>query len=173
MIGIYKSLIMIFLARCTWLWIPSWRPQPNCGRLPLLGVTHPDSSRSSRTAGNNSVSSPAPNRVPAAEPPLAPPRTGRPPRDSGPPKQTRRPDLPQSAPSRTRVSVILQTSSALTPGDLDRTTVGTADGQSLTASTRPDGTTAWTGVLRRPKPRLLAPFRLGSPSRNSTREAGS
>ncbi|MFL6119666.1 hypothetical protein [Actinophytocola sp.] len=54
--------------------------------------------------------------------------------------------------------MILQTSSALTPGDLDRTTVGRADGQFLTASTSPDGTTAWTGVCQRPKPRLLAPF---------------
>jgi hypothetical protein len=58
------------------------------------------------------------------------------------------------------VSVILQTSAALAPGDLDWTTVGAAQGQALTASTRPDGTTSWTGVLRLPKPRLLAPFRL-------------
>ncbi|GAA4552008.1 hypothetical protein [Amycolatopsis samaneae] len=58
------------------------------------------------------------------------------------------------------VSVILQTTSSLLPGDLDWTTVGPADGQELTATGRPDGTTAWTGVLRLPKPRLLTPFRL-------------
>ncbi|MCU1682378.1 MAG: hypothetical protein JWQ81_3117 [Amycolatopsis sp.] len=57
------------------------------------------------------------------------------------------------------VSVLLQTSAALDPRDLDWTTVGSADGQALTASTQPDGTTAWTGVVRLPKPRLLTPFR--------------
>lgn len=58
------------------------------------------------------------------------------------------------------VSVILQTTSALTPGDLDWTTVGAADGQQLTPTGQPDGTTSWTGVLRLPQPRLLATFRL-------------
>jgi hypothetical protein len=58
------------------------------------------------------------------------------------------------------VSVILQTSSSGNPGDLDWTTVGPAEGQVLTAATQPDGTTAWTGVLRLPKPRLLTPYRL-------------
>jgi hypothetical protein len=37
---------------------------------------------------------------------------------------------------------------------------GPAEGQVLTAATQPDGTTAWTGVLRLPKPRLLTPYRL-------------
>ncbi|WP_236790956.1 hypothetical protein [Amycolatopsis sp. GM8] len=55
--------------------------------------------------------------------------------------------------------MVLQTSSALTSGGLDWTTAGPAEGQRLTASTRPDGTTSWTGVVRLPKPRLLAPFR--------------
>ena len=58
------------------------------------------------------------------------------------------------------VSVILQTTSALVPGDLDWTTVGPVDGQQLTGTGQPDGTTSWTGVLRLPKARLLTPFRL-------------
>jgi hypothetical protein len=58
------------------------------------------------------------------------------------------------------VSVILQTTSSLTPGDLDWTTVGPVDGQQLTATGRPDGTTSWTGVVRLPKARLLTAYRL-------------
>ncbi len=59
-----------------------------------------------------------------------------------------------------QVNVILQTSASGNPGDLDWTTVGPAEGQVLTAATQPDGTTAWSGVLRLPKPRLLNPYRL-------------
>lgn len=58
------------------------------------------------------------------------------------------------------VSVIVQTSAVGNPGDLDWTTPGPLEGQALTASTQPDGTTAWTAVLRLPKPRLLNPIRL-------------
>jgi hypothetical protein len=58
------------------------------------------------------------------------------------------------------VSVILQTTSSLTPGDLDWTTVGPVAGQSLPATGRPDGTTSWTGVVRLPKARLLTTYRL-------------
>jgi len=58
------------------------------------------------------------------------------------------------------VSVILQTTSSLTPGDLDWTTVGPVDGQLLAAAGRPDGTTSWSGVVRLPKTRLLTSYRL-------------
>ncbi len=58
------------------------------------------------------------------------------------------------------VSAILQTTSSLNPGDLDWTTVGAVDGQALTASSQPDGTTSWTGVIRLPKNRLLTAYRL-------------
>jgi hypothetical protein len=58
------------------------------------------------------------------------------------------------------VSVILQTTSALNPGDLDWKTVGPADGQQLTPTGQPDGTTSWTSVLRLPQARLLTTFRL-------------
>jgi hypothetical protein len=58
------------------------------------------------------------------------------------------------------VSAILQTASVPDPGDLDWTTVGPVEGQSLTATGRPDGTTSWTGVVRLPKSRLLTTYRL-------------
>jgi hypothetical protein len=58
------------------------------------------------------------------------------------------------------VSAILQTTSALNPGDLDWTTVGAVDGQALTATSQPDGTTSWNGVIRLPKNRLLTAYRL-------------
>jgi hypothetical protein len=47
----------------------------------------------------------------------------------------------------------------LNPGDLDWTTVGPVDGQPLTATGQPDGTTSWTGVVRLPTSRLLATYR--------------
>jgi hypothetical protein len=58
------------------------------------------------------------------------------------------------------VSALPQTTSVSNPGDLDWTTVGPVDGQPLTATGQPDGTTSWTGVVRLPRSRLLNTYRL-------------
>lgn len=58
------------------------------------------------------------------------------------------------------MSVLVQSASGLNPGDLDWTVVGPADGQRLTASAQPGGTTLWTGTLRLPTSRLLRAYRL-------------
>ena len=58
------------------------------------------------------------------------------------------------------VSAILQTTSALNPGDLDWTTVGPADGKVLTAVGQPDGTTTWTGVVTLPGLPIVDRYRL-------------